>query len=479
MMSDPSGVGGTATSVEGLREPQLIPNVVMPTRGTPWLGLALALPLLVGCARYAALPLARVPQLAPDVAFLVEPPLLAGQRLSVEQIIELVLERNPDLRATRAKKGVAQAQLTQSGILPNPSLASAILPLLSDAGSVPAWNVALTQDVKSLITYRSKRRAAGFAAQQVDADILWQEWQMAGQARQLTIDLIIGERSRPTYEEAFRILSHRNDVMQKALTAGNVTLVTASPTMVAFQTARTNLDTLDQHQLHLRHQLNALLGLVPEAVIPLATDFVLPPFDPASIRADLGTLPDRRPDLLALRLGYASQDEVVRQQILSQFPDLIVGGSVNSDNSRVVNGGPQATIGLPIFDRNQGNIAIARATRAQLNAEYAAHLTSAVGEVGGLLREMGALSAQLVVVSRDLPGARLAADRAASAFGASNLDERSYVDLITNYFTKEQEVMTIQLALLDRQVALQTLVGSGLPSVDTLASMPAAKWERR
>ena len=55
------------------------------------------------------------------------------------------------------------------------------------------------------------------------------------------------------------------------------------------------------------------------------------------------------------------------------------------------------------------------------------------------------------------------------AFGASNLDERSYVDLVTNRFAKEQEVMTLELALLDRQVALQTLIGAGLPAVHTLA----------
>jgi outer membrane protein TolC len=127
---------------------------------------------------------------------------------------------------------------------------------------------------------------------------------------------------------------------------------------------------------------------------------------------------------------------------------------------------------LPIFDRNQGNIAIARATRAQLNAAYSARLAAVTGEVGALLREMKQLSDQLAVVRADLPAARLAATRAAAAFGASNLDERSYVDLLTNSFTKEQEVMTLELALLDRQVALQTLVGADLPSIDTLPPMP-------
>ncbi|WP_204272317.1 hypothetical protein, partial [Escherichia coli] len=35
-------------------------------------------------------------------------------------------------------------------------------------------------------------------------------------------------------------------------------------------------------------------------------------------------------------------------------------------------------------------------------------------------------------------------------------------------FSKEQEAMTLETALIDRQVAIQTLIGAGLPAVDTL-----------
>lgn len=426
-----------------------------------------------GCAHYSPLPLATSPPLAPAVEALPGAP--PGAPIDVAYVTALALENNPDLRATRARRGIAQAQLIQSGIITNPALSGAILPLISGVGSVTAWNIALTQDIKSLITYRSRRRAARHSAEQVYADVLWQEWQVAGQARQISVDLIVGDRSRPVLLEAFNLLTKRNAVLQQALAAGNATLVTAAPTLVALQAARANLHAFDQRQLSLRHQLNALLGLVPDAVVPLSDRINLPRFDPAEIRASLATLPDRRPDLLALRLGYAAQDAHVRVAILSQFPDLILGGSGSSDNSRVINGGPTATIGLPIFDRNQGNVAITNATRLQLNADYSARLASAVGQVGATLREMDQLQSQLAVVRRDLPAARLAAQRAVTAFGASNLDERSYVDLVTNRYAKEREIMMLELGVLDRQVALQTLLGAGLPSVDTLPPVTPTK----
>ena len=426
-----------------------------------------ALSGVTGCARYTPLPLATAPPLAADVRSLARAEtIVATEPLSVAQVVDLALANNPDLKAARLRRAIAAGQTRQAGVLPNPSLTGAFLPLLSGGGAVPAWNIGLSQDIKALLTYRTRRRAAVDSERQVAADIVWQEWQVAGQARQVAGDLILGAASRQSYVAAYRLLAARNAKLEQALAARNVTLVTIAPDRVALQAARTALNALDQRQLALMHQLDALLGLAPDVVVPLATQIDLPRFDPAAIRAGLATLPDRRPDLIALRMGYAAADEQLRQAIVAQFPDVVLGGSVSSDSSKVINSGPNVAIGLPIFDRNQGNVAITRATRAQLQADYAARLATAVGTVGALLREMEQLTAQLAVARRDLPAARSAADRAQAAFGASNIDERGYVDLVYNRFAKEQEIMTLELGLLDRQVAIQTLVGDGLPTVD-------------
>ena len=424
--------------------------------------------LPAACALYTPQPLPHEPPLVPRFAALPGTAEFAGRALSVDEVVALALQNSPELRAARARHGVAQAQLLQSGILPNPALNVAILPLIAGVGTVTAWMVVLSQDTKALILYRSRRRAARASALQVDAEILWQEWLIAGQARQIAIELIEGDLARPTLQADYDLLDRRNRIIQQALAAGNATLVTAAPTLGALQSARTNLDLLDQNLLMRRHQLNALLGLVPDASVPLETTPTLPPFDAASIRAELEEMPDRRPDLLALRLGYLAQDQQVRTQILAQFPDLTLGPTANSDNSGVINGGPQGTIGLPIFDRNQGNVAIARATRDQLHEEYSMRLAATTGEVSARLLEIEQLSGQLAAARRDLPAARLAAERASSAFGASNLDERSYVELIVNRYVRELQVMTLEQGLLARQAAVLTLVGVGLPRVDSL-----------
>lgn len=426
----------------------------------------LAAVLLAGCQHYAPLALPDRPRLAAAPAALEGG---AGPTpSSIDDVVRLALGNNPDLRAARARRGVAEAQLVQAGLLPNPVLNGAFLPLVSGVGVVPAWTAAITGDVKALITFRARRRSARDAAGQAAADLLWQEWQVAGQARQLTIDIVGLDAQRPFAERLFDVLSARNAATQAALARGDATLITAAPTLAALQSARAARDALDQRSLQLRHQLNALLGLEPDAPLPLAPIPDPPAFDPAEVRAALATLPARRPDLLALRLGYAAQEEAVRVAVLSQFPDLVLGPQASSDSSRVINVGPQIQLGLPVFDRAQGAIAIQRATREQLHAEYAARLATAAGEVGAALAEIAQLERQLAFARRDLPAARVAAARAEAARSASAIDETAFVGLINTRYTKEQEVLALRLALLDRQVAIQTLLGDGLPQVETL-----------
>jgi outer membrane protein TolC len=421
--------------------------------------------LLVGCAHYAPLPLPAAASLKDGPRDLAQDSAAPQAPLTLEAVAALALANNPELKAARLGAAVAAGQVRQAGVLPNPQLSGAYLPLLSGVGTVPAWNVGIAQNIKALLTYRVHLRAARDSQQQVAADIVWQEWQVAGQARQLAAAIMMGDQARPIAAEFLALLADRNARLERAMAAGNATLALLAPDRAAWQAARAALDMLDQQQLARRQQLNALLGLRPDAVLPLATQPDLTPLDPAAVTAQLALLPRRRPDLVALRYGYDAADAVLREAILAQFPDLVLGAGGASDNARVINGGPNATLGLPVFDRNQGNVAIARATRAQLRATYDARLSAVTGEVGALLAQYRQLAAQLERTQRDMPAARAAAAHADQALGAGALDARAHADLLANRLAKEQDIMTLRTALIDRQIALETLTGAGLPII--------------
>ena len=288
---------------------------------------------------------------------------------------------------------------------------------------------------------------------------------MIGQARLLAVDIIEVERLLALLARNRNLLAGRYARSQRAVAAGNETLTVSTPDLAALQVITTQINDLQRQQLARRHQLNGLLGLEPDVAVPLNPMADVPGWDPRVIAQALATLPERRPDLVALRLGYRAQNAKLRTAILSQFPNLIFGVSGGSDNSNVRNVGPQITLELPIFNHNQGNIAIETATRQQLQDEYRARLTAAVGQVRAMTAEIDLLSRQLQTERRAAAATRRVASQAEAAFNAGNLDERGYVDLVGARLTKEQEIVTIEQSLLDQQVAVATLIGAGMPAI--------------
>ncbi len=424
---------------------------------------------LAACTSYKPLPLSETAQLAPDVSQLRGvSPLQGGaaqQPLSVAAVGLLALQNNPDLKAVRLQHGLAQAQLLQAGLPPNPVVTGAILPLLAGPAYTWAWNAGISMDITSLITLSARRRGAAAAARQVDAQILWQEWQTVGQARLLAVDVMEGERTLVLLRRQRDLLAHRAEQSRRAVESGNATITVLAPDVAALQSARVQLDDAEQQQFARRHKLNALLGLRPEAPLPLMQQPDVPTIDRAAVLKALPALPERRPDLIALRLGYQAQDAKVRAAILAQFPPLTFGVIGGSDNTNIRNIGPQPTVELPIFNRNQGNVAIEQATRQQLHAEYAARLDQADGEVRAMLVEIAQIRRQLAAAQAERAATAQIARQASAAFAAGNLDERGYVDLINTHLGKEQQIVALEQAMLDKQVAIDTLTGAGMPLV--------------
>ena len=421
--------------------------------------------ILAGCATYRPLPLPRRAALAPSVAALRHPGIVLPTRLGVADIALLAVENDPVLRAARARRGIAQAEILAAGILPNPTISAGLSPVIAGPGTTTGWSVGLSQDLQALVTLHARTQAARAAAGGIDASILWQEWQVIGQARLLAVDLIEGARIRRLLAQARALLARRYAATSRAVVQGNASLAAVSPDLAALIAATRQAEAADRTQQSLRHRLAALLGLAPGAPLPLARRPDLPSVPASAIAAALPGIADRRPDLIALRLGYRAADARLRAAILAQFPRLTLGLTGGSDTSNVRTFGPQITLDLPVFDRNQGAIALARATRRQLRAEYAARLTQAQGEIRALRAETALLRTQ-----RDAARARFVrtaaiAAAATSAFQAGNLTERAYVDFVTARIDAARQVLGLDQSLLERQVAMATLIGAGMPKV--------------
>lgn len=417
---------------------------------------------LTGCATYRPLPLPDSSPLPSRVADLQGAP-SRGAPFDMAAIEKLVLLNNPELRSARVQLAVGQAQMLQAGLLPNPSVSGNVGYLTSGVGDSTAWSAGISEDIRSLITLAPRRQAAKAAAAQVDASLLWQEWQTVSKARLLVIDLVEGERLRRLQSHTLAQLEQRSEQLRQSLAEGNTQQTDNAGYLVAATDARTAYDDLQRRLLGQQHELAGLLGVAADAVIPLPAIIDMPAPDTERVRTEAQDIQRRRPDLVALQLGYAAQEANLRAAVLAQFPMLSIGYAATQDNSFVRNGGPAITFELPIFDRNQGNIAIARATRQQLHEEYAARLASARSEIDALLAEQAQAREQLKTLLPGLPAAIHAADQAASAQQLGLIDQRASVDLLVAAQSRQVAAIALQQLVLEQQVAMDMLLGTGMP----------------
>jgi outer membrane protein TolC len=210
-------------------------------------------------------------------------------------------------------------------------------------------------------------------------------------------------------------------------------------------------------------ELDGLLGLDPKVRFRIARPAIGPL--PADIEELLADLPERRPDLVALQLGYSSAEEDVRAAILGQFPALTLGGSYNRDTSDVTSAGPTFDLGLPVFDRNQGHIANAAATRLLLRSQYQARLDIANAHVRALIAQIRQLTADLATARKAAAASQSLATTARQAYAQNNLDQRTVTDYETTALERRLEVIAIERQIVEDKIFVAVELGLGLPKV--------------
>ena len=439
--------------------------------------ICLASAFLTACQTYEPAPLGERPELLSDIAALtISPsdlplPELGAHRfdpsapLDMDEIAMIAVVNNPDLKAMRGQLGVAEAQAFAAGLLPNPQFSFAYGGLISGVGATTSSvSATLTADIVPLLTRSVRRRAALANERSVRLNLLWQEWQIVSQARTFFARAVELERQRAVIEEYRKLFNDRYQSSNTAMQQGNEILPTVVSDLGALQAVETQLHDIEQVILKNRHDLNALLGLAPEAELRLVDRVSVPAIDTGKLKAIVLGLAGRRPDLLALAAGYEAEEQKLRQSIIEQFPKLNIGPNYTNDTTPVYTVGPTLTIGLPIFDRNQGNVAIERATRQGLHDEYQARLDAAYGAADRLITEVNLIEAQYRASLTSIRRLRDAAEVADRAYAAGNLDERSYVDLHAAFLAKEIESLKLEQTLLEQRIVLQTLIGSDIPT---------------
>lgn len=434
----------------------------------PWRNCAACLLglLLSGCAHYQPRPLPTAPDLtkAPDLAVSekqfslpgLAPHPISTEGLDATTVMLLAVLNNPDLKAARMEAGVASAQVLQARLLPDPQFSvSPAFSALNYGGGLE-----LSEEIQAMITRGATESAATANEKQVNLNILWQEWQVAAQAQQLFIQILGEDHIQRVLNASHSLLEDRYLRDRAAMLRGDETSVIVAADLNSVSDSDTSLRLL-QTELNLnRHNLNALLGLEPDAELRLIGPADIPGLTHSQFDAAVASLPQKRADLLALQAGYESQEENLRRAVLAQFPAMSAGVNLERDPVEGVNDfGPAVTLTLPIFNRNRGQIAIQRATREVLRQTYQARLDATESEADRVWRTTQILSAQLNDLNTQLPLLEQAAIAAEQSFHQDNLNAGLYINTRSNFLAKQVEAIRLRTSLDTARSDLRVLLG--------------------
>jgi cobalt-zinc-cadmium efflux system outer membrane protein len=410
-----------------------------------------------GAARVAPARVRRVPEPAPDSTLATDQPALETPEehpITLDEAIEEALTRAPDLHAAAEIVTQADADLKTASLFPNPQLlAGTTLQALpgngftkQQPGGPPQYNFDLAQQVDTLLfgkraaAIESARRAVDVAG----ADLTDLKRQRTGDVAAAFFDVLEARARLELAHVDLDDLRRVEELTRRRVEIGGSTQVDLDRARLAAATAAQDLRTAETTRTAALATLRSLLGRVAgEPGFEVAGSLAVPrPNEPPDLESALADAEQARPSLVSLRLQIARWEAETRSQERQAFPTVSVQAGyiyqvqepVGLKNFNLWEA--STAVSLPLFDRNQGNIA-----KAGSQARQARHALEAarVALRAELAQALAALRAAREGVVADDPAqleaARSVRDRMEAAYklgGRTILEvldaERAYRD---------------------------------------------------
>ncbi len=296
--------------------------------------------------------------------------------LSEDELVSIALTLNPDLRARRLEIGAAEALLLGAGILPNPKAGVTWRTGISGADG-HALDANLLMDILQPWLRATRQEVATANVETVCAEIVAEEWRLVRATRIALLDVTSALQIAAMLDEAVGIRSHMLDLAEKSRAAGEGTDLDVSSAELELAEMQRDQRFAQADVAVAKLRLNAVLGLPPDYELRLTGIGA-----PASITV-FGELSNSdleqrllagRYELRALEAAYRRAEFELDLAIKGKYPSLQLGLGLERESEGDSFLGPAMGLELPIFDRNQGEIAAKLANRDRARADYVATL---------------------------------------------------------------------------------------------------------
>jgi outer membrane protein, heavy metal efflux system len=296
---------------------------------------------------------------------------LLARELSLDDAVRVASLRNRRFGAALAEVGIAQAELAQAGLPPNPILSAEARFGIEESGV--GAEIDLIQDFVTVLQIPLQKRIAEAELEATKLAVGAALFELASEVKEAFFEAQAAEQAlelRRTVAEAAALAA---DVARRQYEAGNITGVAYAEQQALHEESKLTLAEAEVHALETRERLTSLMGLWGEetrwTIAPRLA--VVPSEEPAF--AGLESLAvTRRLDLEESRLRAVAAS---RSVALTRFYGLIPEAETGLHSEREVEGGwsvgPSLDLPIPLFDQGQARIAVARGLERQSEEAFA------------------------------------------------------------------------------------------------------------
>jgi outer membrane protein TolC len=389
--------------------------------------------------------------------------------LDEAELVAVALTLNPGLQAQRGEIGEAEALLVTAGVLPNPTLAASWRDGISGA---PGF----TAEADLLFTLlrpgerRLKREAAQSRIEEARARVGAAEWRLVGDVRLARLELWERRRALEVARTSRDLRRRLLDGVRARLEIGDASQLEA--TIAELELAESERAVSRAETLHATAQstLNELVGVPASASLPLAdldASLVVRPLEARPDDALERDVVQGRPEIRELEAAYRTSEKELELAIRRQYPSIQIGPSYGREDGRDDFLGLAIGIELPLFDRNQGEIAEKEQRRRTLRDVYRSALHHAVAVARRALAQARALEAELDARSAEsVPRADRLADVTTRALESRDLG-------VLDWIQAQRTILESRAAFLDSAVAYQRAVIEYEAATGSFGSMRA------
>jgi cobalt-zinc-cadmium efflux system outer membrane protein len=295
-------------------------------------------------------------------------PVFAGAQeapLTFQSALDLAIANNLDLAAARRGRAVREAEVRAAGQHPNPGL------VFESTKDTPHQMLSL--DVPFEPWKRSRRldvaREELALADVEDAAALQA---LRRRVRQTFYGLVAAEEGASLATSMLEVASRVREVAQARFEAGAAPRLDVMAADLGLARAKADLDIARSARASAQAELNGLLNRPPAQPVAVAGDMAegspFPPVDEALTRAAAGNA-----ELRAAEREVAIEDRRLGLLKTERFPTPVfsVGAVFNAPGEFDVGYRAGLSLAVPLFDRNQGQIAgsLARGEQARLRRD--------------------------------------------------------------------------------------------------------------